>query len=362
MFRAIVAAALLSTTAQALASDLRPQIVRRLPDDIGPSIRDVAWRGRDTLLFATNQGVFSYTLAPPGRAAKVLPAVPIPDGVREPRSIDTDDRLAIVTSPMPPSGYVWATKDNERVIAQTSAELSVSQSAIFGKTLCVMAANLRATANEQKSGSVWCGNVDQGWSTFKPVHRIRSGDAAVDRWRRAILHHGGSIARAGDGSFYVVTAAEPGVFHYSTEGRLLDVTGTNLEDLVLTDMRDLAAKFGMDIENRYRLMLNTQPTIDDLVVTPEGPAIVVRLADKTKVRWELWYTDRDGGAKKRVHLMADRPGPYGHLRCDANGDSLACIGSLPPASEAAVVEKAQRHPTVWVFKLKEAAGVGVAAR
>ncbi|HVS31961.1 MAG TPA: hypothetical protein VMS98_10925 [Thermoanaerobaculia bacterium] len=362
MFRAIVAAALLSTTAQAFASDLRAEFVRRLPDEIGPSIRDVAWRGRDTLLFATNQGVYSYTLAAPGRAARVLPAVPIPDGVREPRSIDTDDTLAIVTSPMPPSGYVWETKGNERVIAQTSAELSVSQSAIFGKTLCIMAANLRATASELKSGSVWCGNVEQGWSTFKPVHRIRSGDAAVDRYRRAILHHGGSIARAGDGSFYVVTAAEPGVFHYSTAGRLLDVTGNNLEDLVLTDMRDLAAKFGMDIENRYRLMLNTQPTIDDLVVTPEGPAILVRLAEKNKIRWELWYPDRAGGAKRRVRLAADRPGPYGHLRCDARGDMLACIGSLPPANEANVVEKAQRHPTVWVFKLKEDSGVGVAAK
>jgi hypothetical protein len=361
MFRAIVAAVLLTTTASAIASDLRPQLVRRLPDEIGLSIRDVAWRGRDSLLLATNQGVYSYTPSS-GRSSRVLASAPVPDGVREPRSIDVDSTYAIVTGPVPPSGYVWAVKDNERVVAQTSADLSVSQSVVWGKTLCVLASSLRGTTNDVKSGSVWCGNVDAGWSTFKPIHRIRSGDAAVDRYRRAILHHGGSIASGHDGSFYVVTAAEPGVFHYSVTGRLLDVTGADLDDLVLTDMRDLALRFGMDIENRYKLLLNTQPTIDDLVATPSGPAIVVRIAEKDKVRWELWYTDRSGGASRKVRLKADRPGPYGHLRCDALSDTLACIGSLPPASEGNVIEKAQKYPHVWLFKLQQEAGVGVASK
>ena len=149
----------------------------------------------------------------------------------------------------------------------------------------------------------------------------------------------GAIALDADGSLTVITSSEPGVFRYAPDGTLIQKSGESFDELVITAMREIPARFAGDIAGRYRLLLNTQPTIDDLVLTPRGPAIVVRIAEKERIRWELWWPRADGRAAPPTRLGIEPAGPQEHLRCDARGASLACVAAKGST------------PHLWIFEL-----------
>jgi hypothetical protein len=100
-------------------------------------------------------------------------------------------------------------------------------------------------------------------------------------------------------------------------------------------------------------VLNTQPILEDLVLTPRGPALVVRIAEKERVRWELWWPRSDGRSVPPTKLGIDRIGPYGHLQCDARGRLLACVGSKPDRKQAADFDQSELAPYLWIFELPQ---------
>jgi hypothetical protein len=116
-------------------------------------------------------------------------------------------------------------------------------------------------------------------------------------------------------------------------------------------MEELRTRFAGDVDGRYRLLLNTQPTIDDLVLTPKGPAIVVRIGENARTRWELWWPRSDGRTIPPTRLGIDRIGPFGHLYCDVRGTALACIGSKPDRKQAGDFRIAELVPHLWIFEL-----------
>ncbi|HEU4889458.1 MAG TPA: hypothetical protein VFV49_16355 [Thermoanaerobaculia bacterium] len=213
-----------------------------------------------------------------------------------------------------------------------------------GQRVCLLAFEVRGGSNE----AVWCGALDEPWAKYKPVHRLNSGEKI---FRVAWDRLGGAIALGEDGSLTVMTSAEPGVFRYAADGRLIEKSGQSFDELVLSSMRETRSLFAGDVDGRYRLLLNTQPIVEDMVLTPRGPAIVVRIAEKERIRWELWWPRADGRVVPPTRLGVDRIGSFGHLQCDAHGTSLACVGSMPDRKDAANVDRSGRAPHLWIFDL-----------
>ena len=217
--------------------------------------------------------------------------------------------------------------------------------AVRGQRTCLLAFQMSGEANDT---AVWCGGVRESWEKYKPVHRLSSG---VQIFRDSFPRQSGAVAMGEDGSVTVITSAEPGVFHYAPDGKLIEKTGQSFDELVLTAMRELRTRFAGDVDGRYRLLLNTQPIIEDLVLTPRGPAIVVRIADRERTRWELWWPRADGRAVPPTRLGIDRIGPFGHIQCDARGSSLACVGSKPDPKQASDFHISEFAPYLWIFEL-----------
>lgn len=301
-----------------------------LPQTIGHYAADVAWESADAVLIATNSGVHRFSLRD-RKSERLISNAPVPDGVSDPDAVASDGTTLQVSSAITMGGYSMRLADRKRLIAQR-IRLQPLDVAVRGRRACVLGREIKKKTND----AVFCGSINEFWSKYTPVHRVTSGAAIFPH---AVDRIAGAIAIADDGSLAVITSAEPGVFRYAPNGTLIEKSGESFDELVIAAMREIPARFAGDIAGRYRLLLNTQPIIDDLVLTPRGPAIVVRIAEKERIRWELWWPRADGRAVPPTRLGIELAGPYEHLRCDARGASLACVGSRGSA------------PHLWIFEL-----------
>jgi hypothetical protein len=338
----LLATVLLSVVVAATAGTLVPRSAIHIPSAIGTFAADVAWENGDAVLIAGEKGVHRYSLRT--RAVEqLISTTALPDGLPDPQAVASDGTTVFATSAFSTGGYALRLSDRKRRSAMR-AKLLPHDVALHDQRACLLALDVK----EENNAAVWCGAVGEAWTKYKPVHRLRSG---ANIFRQAIARQGGAIAMDTDGSLTVITSAEPGVFHYAPDGKLLETSGQSFDELVLTAMPELRSRFATDVVGRYRLLLNTQPIIEDLVLTPRGPAIVVRIAEKERIRWELWWPRTDDGAVPPTRLGIERIGPYGHLQCDARGRSLACVGSLPDARRAADFRVSELAPYLWIFEL-----------
>jgi hypothetical protein len=334
---------LLGLTIAATAGALAPRVTIPVPPAIGRFAADVAWENAGSVLIASDRGVQRYSLRT--RAVeRLVSTMPLPDGLPDPVAVASDGASVVAISPITVGGYAMRLSDRKRLGAMRVNLLPLDV-AVRGQRACLVAFQM----SEETADAVWCGPVDKSWLKYAPVHRLTSG-AASFRSAQSFARLN-AIALAEDGSLTVITSAEPGVFHYAPDGKLLQISGQSFDELVLHMTPELSKRFAADVEGRYRLLLNTQPIIEDLVLTPRGPAIVVRIAEKERVRWELWWPRADGRAVPPTRLGIDRIGPYGHLQCDARGTALACVGSFPDRKKAADYRISELVPYLWIFEL-----------
>jgi hypothetical protein len=349
LWAAVAASVFLAATAPPPPPTINAYNERELAAAMGKYAHDITWAGADTILIATELGV--YTLhAAGGAATQLIKGVPVPDGLPDPTALSSDGDSVSAISWNSNGGFALKLSGRKRLDAQRSLRFIPMDVALSGNKVCEVGFAPSPSSPALKDAAAWCGGPSDSWTELKPLHYIHDPHAR-DLFLSAPGLLGGRIAIEADGTVDVITSAQPGVFRYGKDGKLKELLGQSMDDLVLESMNEVRIRFATDIENRYRLLLNAQPIVDDLVATPSGPAIVVRLASGDRIHWELWYPLRGGGIGERLRLGIERIGPYGHLRCDAHGSNLACTGSQPPHNEASTVKTAQAWPHVWFFHL-----------
>ena len=311
----------------------------------GRYLADVAWENAETLLIVSDKGVQRFPLRTRLTAPLVSP-IPLPDGLPDALAVASDGASLVTVSHLARGGYAMRLSDRKRLSA-TRIDLLPFDAAVRGERACVLALRMMQTTDE----AVWCGPVDKSWKNYQAVHRLKSGQ---DAFRHAFpFARAGALALAEDGSLYVVTSVEPGVFHYAPDGKLIETLGQSFDELVRPATSELGTRFATDVDGRYSLLLNKQPTIDDMVLTPRGPALVVRIAEKEQTRWELWWPRADGRTIPPTRLGMDRIGPFGHVQCDARGNALACVGAKPDKKSAADFHVSESNPYLWIFELPQ---------
>jgi hypothetical protein len=344
-------AAVVTSTTAALASPatITAYSEHALPTSIGKYAHDLSWSGRDAFLIATELGIYKVPVSG-GAPSEVIKRAPLPDGLPDPNALSSDGQSVSAISWDTNGGFSLRLDTGKRLRAQRSIKLIPMDVAVSGSHSCVIGFATSPSSEELKDVAAWCGGISDSWPELKPLHFLRN-DHARELFRSAAAPFGGRVVIEPDGTVDVITSVQPGVFRYGADGKLKEVLGQSIDDLVIESMKEIRGRFAMDLENRYRLLLNAQPLIEDLVATPKGPAIVVRIAEGDKIHWELWYPLRSGGVGERIRLGIDRIGPYGHLRCDTFGSDLACAGSQPPRNEASIAKTAQAWPHLWLFHL-----------
>lgn len=317
----------------------------------GLGASDVAWLNDDEVLVALLKGGVAKVSIRTRNVSTWLPNGELPNAVPHAELIDADDELVVVMAGNWRS-FSFRKTEGSPIHGYEGGTLFPRGVAVSGgKAYYLGWLTQKETDADQQSGALWTQVAGQPLSE-RPLHRVMSAPDALARWRKTMHPYGGSVVALADGSVAVVTSAEPGIFRYDRNGRLLEVLGSGLDELVL-DSADMIKKgYGRDVVARYRDFLDRQPTIDDLVATPAGVRILARTAAKNTITWQLWKPGRTN-VEGVQPLDVKANGPIGHMKCDARGKRLACVTNLPTAEQAAQPGAAASNPTLFLFQLDQ---------
>lgn len=317
----------------------------------GTAASDVAWLNDDEVLVALIKGGVARVSTKKSAVSKWLPQGELPGGAPLPELIATDGNLVVVMGGSR-RAFAFRTTDGKPIFGYQEGSLFPRGVAVSGGKAFYLGWMTRSgTSEDQQRGALWT-QAPKGALSEHPVHRVISSSDALARWRLTMFPYAGSTVALPDGSIAVMTSAEPGIFRYDRNGRLLEVLGSGIEELVFPSNR-MTKGYGTQVIARYRDFLDRQPTIDDLVATPGGVSILVRTATKDqKVSWQLWKAGRTD-VERIQPLGVTANGPIAHMKCDARGMRLACVTNLPTPAQAAQPGPAGSNPTLFLFQFSK---------
>ncbi len=292
----------------------------RPPDYAG----DVAWLDGGHVAVATGMGVRRCEVSS-GKVETLVPGRPLPEGVLDPSSLAAGGDAMLTFSLARLALSAWRA-DGSRVFAYRKPPgFQIWDIAVWRGRMAILGYPRDASGRmaNPAGAAVWVGPLEPGWKKLWPLHPLHS-EAALQRFPFATWPLSGALAVEPDGTLDVITAVEPGVYRYGPDGRLRDVLGRGLDELVGRRLRDVAVTYARDPERRYREIVNRQPWVNDLVATPDGPAIVVRRFADGVQRWELWYPDPKG-VRAVVRLPYEIRKTVGWMRAEMHGDRLAAV-------------------------------------
>lgn len=312
----------------------------------GSAASDVAWLNDDEVLVALIEGGVARVSAKTQKSSLWIPKGPLPNGSPYPEMVATDGNLVVVMGGSLRHAMFRAADGRYLYGYQGGTLMPRGLAVADGKAFTLGWMTKIGTGADQQRGVLFTQKPDEELSA--PIHRALSEDG-LKRWRLTAHPYGGSAVALGNGAIAIVSSAEPGVYRYDRNGKLTEVLGSGIDSLVVDSVR-LVESYAQDVVGRYSQILNRQPTIDDLVATPNGLAILVRVVSGANVGWELWTVGRTE-VTARQPLEPKRRGPYGHMKCDARAKRLACVANLPNADEAKVPKTAGASPRLFIYSL-----------
>jgi hypothetical protein len=317
---------------------LVPSKVVTLPSPTFFAAQTLAWNSNGRLVIGTRAGILSYD-PDTARFVPLVSGQKIPNGIPDVVGLDSDGK-SIFAFNSDYSDLVADARSGKVTGARREPSLQIADVALRGGKLAVLGFPLRLRT--KVFAQLWIGTPGAPWETFLPLHPVDG--AAEEIVRYAIPPNGGAVTFANDGTVAMISPAEPGVFRYRVDGTVLPTLGRNLRELVITRLPEAIRGYRLDIGARYREILNKQPTVDDLISTADGLAIVVRRWSSTGAAWELWFPDTQG-VRRRVQLQLSSPGVVaGHLHCSVQGARLACVfdrrigADKPPVNDLAIFD------------------------
>lgn len=267
---------------------------------------DVTWLDDQYVLVGLMKGGVVRVNLRDGTSTLWLKQGEHPEGVPDAELLDSSADLVVVASGGRKNTMIRRS-DGTYVSSRSGGGLYTRGVAVAGDTIfCLGWATSSSTGESQQSGALWRQTPD-GKIAPQPVHGIVSGEEAVTRWRRTMHPYGGSVVALPDQSVAVMTSAEPGIYRYDRDGKLVEVLASGVRSL-LVDSELLLQQYATDVVGRYRNVFARQPTIDDLVATPDGIAILARTVAENRIHWQLWRAGRTD-IKSVQQLEPRSPGP-----------------------------------------------------
>ena len=313
-FIAVVGLAAAVSAAGPCEERLTPEKLEKLPVPAFLRTRDVSWVDPQRLAFATSKGIQLRPAS--GGSVQRLPA-----DIQEVIRVASDGKT-LVASNFDYTDVAVDVRSGKMTHHRRRYAMSIRDIAVAGPKVGILGFPVRVEGVD--FGNVWTGPLGAAWEKYTLLEPAGT-DKEMDYLRLSFPLYSGAVAMAADGTTFAVTHGKPGVARYVPDGRRAAALGRGLTELVVRNLPETTTKYGKDPLSHYTEILNRQPFADDLVLLPEGPAIVVRQFARGTIWWELWFPN-ETKTRRRVRLMIDQKQiAGGHLRCDARGTKLACV-------------------------------------
>jgi hypothetical protein len=263
---------------------LAPDALRELPPKEFVRAHSIAWVADDALLIGDGGGIARYTIST-AQTMRLIGPRAVPNGLARVENLATDGRTVVAFN----TAYedVAADAASGRIRYGRKA-MSFQLAAVAVRGDVVAALGYPQPPANGADPSLWLGRLGDEWQAFQSADKLAAITSPPRFTLTSVPPFAGAIAIESDGTIDVVTGWRAGIWRYRSNGTRLTVLGSALTQLVIPPI-----PFGDSrIENpdaRYLEVANRQPTADDVIATPDGPAIVVRTADGNRVQWHLWF-------------------------------------------------------------------------
>lgn len=336
--RAAVLAALSVFVLTARAADWKVTRSKQLPAELRWA-QDARWSGESAaLLTAGKNGVFAWDFSAPPRR---IVAGSGSDGFWFSSRLAASPKHMIVAAPM--NSLMWWDRTTNRKVSEKSFSILMDAD-VHGDRVAILGADRDEKGRFAPEGAiVWSGTLRNGAVKFDPLILGKAGPGAKSMNQCHYLELG-AIRFSRDGRLFVIPGVEPGLFEYDAGGRLLRTWAT--DDLGIVD------RCSLNEQQWLSMSANPQPrwawlaarrTVDEMVILPSGPALIVRSVATSKgVAWDLLeFIEKQRPRTTRLPVASKSS--LSHLRADVDAKGRLLVlrleyGELnaPPAEPPAL--------------------------
>jgi hypothetical protein len=251
-------------------------------------------------------------------------------GIVIPEHLGASPALLAVSAPM--SQLVWIERGRGRASGRLgtwdtpdTAPISFFEDIdVSGRRLAILGL-MRSESGMSPDGAIaWIGQLGAGDVELRPLAYSLAGKGAQP-FDACSVFAVGKVRFLAGGEILLVPGAEPGVYLYSTAGKLLRTwdSGDLGLDLRCDFGEEKMLHFNSDVHARLDYV-NRFVTVDEVLPTEHGPALLIRSADGKGTRWTLALLGDDGSVRK-LEVPIRSPSRRAHLRGDVLGDRLLLI-------------------------------------
>ncbi|MDP9360002.1 MAG: hypothetical protein M3P29_00985 [Acidobacteriota bacterium] len=217
-------------------------------------------------------------------------------------------------------GVGWREQRAESPIHKMSFEYVADLDLDGGRLLI---SGLRRDANGDlgsDGATAWIGSLTDGDAGLRPVLPFKNR-GTIENCAGFGL---GAVRFLANGSFLIVPGSERGIYLFGKEGRLARVWQTD----------ELGLDVDCDLTRDEQVVLTTKPVarqqwvnrraiVDDIVDTPNGPALIVRKVAGGRTNWEMVVLN--DGPPSVQQLPVTSTSPWAHVSAATRGKGLVLL-------------------------------------
>jgi hypothetical protein len=176
----------------------------------------------------------------------------------------------------------------------------------------------------------WIGSLDKDLADLKPLLFDAGGPGAPSMGACCGFHLGVTRFLA-DGSLVVVPGIQPGIYHFNSQGKLLqtlDTVALGTDTDCARIGKEMVSPMGRDPSLRMA-WINERRIVDDVLPLPAGPGLLIRSIQQGQVRWALKVLHPDGSVGV-YDIPVDAPNLFAHLKGDFREGRLVLLLWAPP--------------------------------
>lgn len=318
------------TQAQPLGLRITSEIT--LPPELNQA-KDVRWAtDRSVFLAAGAAGTSEIKLEPAGEQIReIIPGRFKPGGFAVSYQIAASSKYFVVARAA--RAIAWRRLDDPARIDEAVEFIQAID--LWQDRLLIVGARRDDKGGFATDGAIaWIGSLDKKLADLKPLVYAMSGPGAHEMNACGNVHLGAARFLE-DGSFIILPGAQPGLSFFDREGKLLrsvDTISLGIDsDCGLLAQNEIE-RIAVDYAARMA-WINNRRTVDTVIVTPEGPGLVVRSVEKGRVRWRLDIVKPDGRVSSHA-VPIEAPDEFYHLRGDMRSGKLVFLLFQTPPSDS----------------------------
>jgi hypothetical protein len=291
--------------------------------------KDVRWASDQSVLLAViKSGVVEYNLDGKTPTKQLIPGDRAPGGGWYGQQVAVSSRYLAAGSWL--QAVTWRSLDS--AVRKEEVFDCIHDLDVGGNRVAVVGVRRDAQQKFSPEGAIaWIGSLDKDLADLKPL-LFDAGGPGAPRMGACCSFSLGVTRFLADGSLVVAPGVQPGIYHFDSQGKLLqtlDTVGLGTDSDCAGIGKEMVSPMGRDPSLRMA-WINERRIVDDVLPLPAGPALLIRSVQQGQVVWVLKVLHPDGSVGV-YGVPVKAPNLFAHLKGDfRQGRLVLLLWGNPP--------------------------------